>query len=443
MTTIPASDIDIHEISIRFVREYYTLMSRQPSKLFHFYNKNSILLIGEEEEQGTLKCIGIDAIEKQFQLLDFQGSRVAISNVDSQASMDGGIIVMVIGQISLPSFTRKFVQNFFLARQPDGYYILNDILRFLIDSSISKNDKKIDDITSEIHSGQYQQTLKGKLENPAMPSSTCIPILTLDSITHSPIKTRSGNQDVRMENKMEENEHGTIAATLSSASNPQVMIPSGVMGTNMPFNQKLSVTNQDKPASSLHVSSIASSSKMSKDKFKQFTTTSTASSTKPLQSSSQTFTSSSGTIQSSMSASSFRTDDNKEGLGMETSIESSDANGNGKSSWAALAAGQSNKWGSGVVAQSKGSIVSSITPNIIGSANSNGSATLSSSSEPHVYRTANGSKNSSVESKTVFISRIKGDLITEELRAVFDRFGKIVSFEGIAPKVSRLNEIIF
>lgn len=52
-------------------------------------------------------------------------------NVDSQASFEN-ILITVIGEISNKSEpSRKFVQTFVLAEQPNGYYVLNDIFRYL------------------------------------------------------------------------------------------------------------------------------------------------------------------------------------------------------------------------------------------------------------------------------------------------------------------------
>lgn len=54
-----------------------------------------------------------------------------ISNVDAQASFDN-IVIQVIGETSNKSEEpRKFVQTFVLAQQPSGYFVLNDILRFI------------------------------------------------------------------------------------------------------------------------------------------------------------------------------------------------------------------------------------------------------------------------------------------------------------------------
>lgn len=55
-----------------------------------------------------------------------------VSNVDSQASIEGGILIQVLGEISNDGQeSRKFAQTFCLAPQEKGYYVYNDIFRFL------------------------------------------------------------------------------------------------------------------------------------------------------------------------------------------------------------------------------------------------------------------------------------------------------------------------
>lgn len=54
-----------------------------------------------------------------------------VSNVDSQESFNN-LVVQVIGEMSNKAAAhRKFVQTFVLAEQPNGYYVLNDIFRYL------------------------------------------------------------------------------------------------------------------------------------------------------------------------------------------------------------------------------------------------------------------------------------------------------------------------
>lgn len=58
-----------------------------------------------------------------------------MSNVDSQASFDN-IVIQVIGETSNKAGEpKKFVQTFVLAQQPSGYFVLNDILRYIDEDS--------------------------------------------------------------------------------------------------------------------------------------------------------------------------------------------------------------------------------------------------------------------------------------------------------------------
>ena len=59
--------------------------------------------------------------------------------MDAQPTLGGGVLLMVKGTITnetgnAPS-PRKFVQTFLLAQQPTGYYVRNDILRYLAEES--------------------------------------------------------------------------------------------------------------------------------------------------------------------------------------------------------------------------------------------------------------------------------------------------------------------
>jgi hypothetical protein len=76
----------------------------------------------------------LKAIQEKISSYEFKDCKVRVSNVDSQESADNGIVIQVLGEMSnngLPN--RKFSQTFFLAEQPNGYYVLNDIFRYLKD----------------------------------------------------------------------------------------------------------------------------------------------------------------------------------------------------------------------------------------------------------------------------------------------------------------------
>ena len=71
------------------------------------------------------------AINDRIKELDIQDCKVRVSNVDSQESFKN-IVVQVIGEMSNKAAPhRKFVQTFVLAEQPNGYFVLNDIFRYI------------------------------------------------------------------------------------------------------------------------------------------------------------------------------------------------------------------------------------------------------------------------------------------------------------------------
>ncbi|WFC93866.1 hypothetical protein MBRA1_000491 [Malassezia brasiliensis] len=121
------------EIGWTFVPQYYTCMHQDPSRLHCFYTKKSTLVHADEKED-VQPSFGQQEIHQRLQALNFENTKVYVSTVDSQASADGGIIIQVIGELSNRGGNwRKFSQTFFLAQQPNGYYVLNDIFRYLSD----------------------------------------------------------------------------------------------------------------------------------------------------------------------------------------------------------------------------------------------------------------------------------------------------------------------
>ena len=80
---------------------------------------------------------GAQEIHQKITSIGFKDCKVFIHSVDAQSSADGGIIIQVIGEMSNQGEPwRKFVQTFFLAEQPNGYFVLNDIFRFLKEETV-------------------------------------------------------------------------------------------------------------------------------------------------------------------------------------------------------------------------------------------------------------------------------------------------------------------
>jgi hypothetical protein len=126
------NDLSKDEVGWYFVEQYYTTLSKSPEKLHLFYGKRSQFVSGLEAEVAPVS-VGRSAIQERIKELDFQDCKVRVSNVDSQASYDN-IVIQVIGETSNKSAElKKFVQTFVLAQQPTGYFVLNDIFRYIND----------------------------------------------------------------------------------------------------------------------------------------------------------------------------------------------------------------------------------------------------------------------------------------------------------------------
>ncbi|KAJ3469273.1 hypothetical protein MRS44_003338 [Fusarium solani] len=128
------SNLSKDEVGWYFVEQYYTTLSKSPEKLHLFYGKRSQFVYGLEAEVANVS-VGRQAIQERIKALDFQDCKVRVSNVDSQASFEN-IVIQVIGETSNKAGEpKKFVQTFVLAQQPSGYFVLNDILRYIDDET--------------------------------------------------------------------------------------------------------------------------------------------------------------------------------------------------------------------------------------------------------------------------------------------------------------------
>ncbi|KAG0165981.1 hypothetical protein DFQ28_008197 [Apophysomyces sp. BC1034] len=161
-----ASDLPPHDVGLIFVREYYTFLNKKPQRLHAFYNKDSQFVRGTESV-STEPCVGSEAIRKKIDELGYEDCKVLVTQVDSQGSAGAGILVQVLGAMcSRDEPAQKFSQTFFLARQPNGYYVLNDIFRFLKDEDSGDTEEEVEE--SEIEQHQLQPSQKPQEPSPVV-----------------------------------------------------------------------------------------------------------------------------------------------------------------------------------------------------------------------------------------------------------------------------------
>jgi len=117
-----------------FVRQYYTMLNEAPQFLHRFYSHNSSFVHGGVEKPGEEQAPAVGQIEinKKIESLGFKDCHAKIRQVDSQSSVEGSVVIQVVGELSNNgSMMRRFMQTFVLVPQsPKKYYLHNDIFRY-------------------------------------------------------------------------------------------------------------------------------------------------------------------------------------------------------------------------------------------------------------------------------------------------------------------------
>eukprot|EP00249_Psilotum_nudum_P022946 c28700_g1_i2 orf=474-2009(-) len=135
MANQPAAIPTASVVGNAFVNQYYNVLHQSPSVVHRFYTDASRLSRAEAGPNGIVDTVAGQAeIHEKVLSLDYGDIRAEIKTVDSQESLDGSVLVMVTGALfSQSRMKRNFVQTFFLAPQEKGYFVLNDMFRYLDD----------------------------------------------------------------------------------------------------------------------------------------------------------------------------------------------------------------------------------------------------------------------------------------------------------------------
>ncbi|XP_042490819.1 nuclear transport factor 2-like [Macadamia integrifolia] len=114
-----------------FVHQYYHILHQSPELVYRFYQESSKL--SRPEPDGTMSSITtMQAINEKILSLDYSDCVAEIKTVEAQESYEGGVIVLVTGYLTgKDGVRRNFTQSFFLAPQDKGYFVLNDLFRYV------------------------------------------------------------------------------------------------------------------------------------------------------------------------------------------------------------------------------------------------------------------------------------------------------------------------
>lgn len=116
--TDPTPDV----IGLEFVRQYYTILSKQPGNVHKFYSHESVFV------HNDVTVIGQQKIKNCIEQLVEANNRFKIHSVKGSFTSNKGIVLQVCGEVS----TRRFFQTFILAQQSaKKFYVQNDIFQFV------------------------------------------------------------------------------------------------------------------------------------------------------------------------------------------------------------------------------------------------------------------------------------------------------------------------
>ncbi|KAF8077066.1 hypothetical protein N665_1064s0013 [Sinapis alba] len=126
------------EVSGSFVEQYYHIMGNVTHEAHRFYVDTSVITRPGGPDGTMLSFTSLEAIKEHYLTCEYKGTTYDVLSVDSQRSLQDGILIMVIGFLTgKDNLKRKFSQSFYLALQNDAYVVVNDLYRFVDEGSSS------------------------------------------------------------------------------------------------------------------------------------------------------------------------------------------------------------------------------------------------------------------------------------------------------------------
>ncbi|KAL2540782.1 Nuclear transport factor 2 (NTF2) family protein with RNA binding (RRM-RBD-RNP motif) domain [Abeliophyllum distichum] len=148
MATAAPQPVSAQVVGNAFVQQYYHILHLSPELVHRFYQ--DISQLGRPEDDGSMSITTtMQAINEKILSLNYGDFRAEIRSVDAQESFNGGVQVLVTGHLTgMDNTVCNFTQTFFLAPQDRGYFVLNDMFRFL--DNVNANPVLVNDVVAPI-----------------------------------------------------------------------------------------------------------------------------------------------------------------------------------------------------------------------------------------------------------------------------------------------------
>lgn len=120
---------NFEEVAKQFIEFYYNTFDTDRKQLVPLYRENSMLTF------ESASSLGVSNIVEKLANLPFQKVKHAVSTLDSQPTLEGkGIMILVTGQLLVDEEQRpmNYSQAFQLVQDPQGqWFVYNDIFKLV------------------------------------------------------------------------------------------------------------------------------------------------------------------------------------------------------------------------------------------------------------------------------------------------------------------------
>ncbi|GAA0168137.1 RNA metabolism protein [Lithospermum erythrorhizon] len=149
-----------------FVEQYYHILHQSPELVYRFYQDTSML--SRPDPNGVITSVTTTKdINEKICSLDYKNYKAEIKTADAQLSFNDGVIVLVTGCLTgKDNLRRKFAQTFFLAPQENGYFVLNDVFRFVEENEPDTTLGKVNQVDNSHSSSLVQETEPANVISP-------------------------------------------------------------------------------------------------------------------------------------------------------------------------------------------------------------------------------------------------------------------------------------
>ncbi|KAL6136632.1 hypothetical protein ACLB2K_061927 [Fragaria x ananassa] len=219
-TVIPPAIPSAQVVANAFIAQYYHILHHNPDNVYRFYQDSSVM--SRPDADGVMRSVTtMQGINDQILSFDYKEYKAEIETADAQNSYKDGVTVLVTGCLtSKDNLKRKFAQSFFLAPQENGFFVLNDVFRYVEDGELLKNHSVngVNDATSVLLNQEPEPTY---VPDPPAPDLETAPVEEDQNAVEKAFDT--SDQDRQSAN---EKESGIERPSYSNGDNVSVVVES-------------------------------------------------------------------------------------------------------------------------------------------------------------------------------------------------------------------------